>query len=253
MGSILCLETSSRICSVAIGSNGVIIACQESEHGNAHSSVLTGLVERSLQQAGMELPGIDAVAVSMGPGSYTGLRLGVATAKGFCYALDKPLISVPTLKSLALGMRGYLESESQEGRLPSDHPFMQANDFFRVPYLLCPMLDARRMDVYCAVYDKSMLELLPVSAQIISPGSFSDLLPGNRIIFAGEGASKCKTNLDYSQNSFFLDDFKLSARFLYPLADEKFGRHEFENLAYFEPHYLKDFVAGKPRVKGLKE
>ena len=241
MGSILCLETSSRVCSVAIGCNGVILACQESEHGNAHSSVLTGLVERSLQLAGMELRGIDAVAVSMGPGSYTGLRIGVATAKGFCYSLDKPLISVPTLKSLALGMRAYLEAGSPEGRLPSDHPSIRATDFSRVPYLLC------------AVYDKSLTELFPVSAEIISPVSFSDLLKGNSIVFAGEGASKCKTNLDYSPSSFFLDEFKLSARFLYPLADEKLGRLEFENLTCFEPHYLKDFVAGKPRVKGLKD
>jgi len=253
MGSILCLETSSRVCSVAVGFNGKILACIESEQGNSHSSVLTGLVERTLRRGGMELSGVDAIAVSMGPGSYTGLRIGVATAKGLCYSLDKPLIPVPTLKSLALGIREYLEIKSLSGLFPSDHPVRVSDDFFLIPYLLCPMLDARRMEVYCAVYDNSLVELVPVSAQIIGPDSFSELLLNNRMVFAGEGALKCKPSLDGNPNSFFLEDFGHSARFLYPLADEKFRKHEYENLAYFEPFYLKDFIAGKPRVKGLKD
>jgi tRNA threonylcarbamoyladenosine biosynthesis protein TsaB len=237
MGSILCLETSSRVCSAVIGSDGNMVACYESEQENAHSSALTGLIDQALHQAQMELSGLDAVAVSMGPGSYTGLRIGVATAKGFCYALNKPLISVPTLRAMALGILEQIKLHEPQGRAPD---------------LVCPMLDARRMEVYCAVYDQSLNEIFPVSAQIINSGSFSDLLGKSRILFAGEGAFKCKPFLGINQNSFFLDDFKLSARFLYPQANEKFIRGEYENPAYFEPCYLKDFVAGKPRVKGLK-
>ena len=232
MGSILCLETASRICSVAIGKDGGILSCQDSELENAHSSRLTYLIEQALHEAGVELPGLDAIAVSMGPGSYTGLRIGVAAAKGFCYALDKPLIAIPTLKSLAYWMR----EQSGTGQA-----------------LLCPMLDARRMEVYTAVYDRALNEVCPVSAEIITKDSFSNLLGSGKVIFAGEGAAKCKSLLGHHKNSVFVDDFRLSAGSLYPLALEKFRLQAFENLAYFEPYYLKDFVAGKPKVKGLKD
>ncbi|MCX6287809.1 MAG: tRNA (adenosine(37)-N6)-threonylcarbamoyltransferase complex dimerization subunit type 1 TsaB [Bacteroidetes bacterium] len=231
MGSVLCLETSSGICSVAIGQDGRILSCHESEQKNAHSAQLTNLIDMALSDAGLGLPDMDAIAVSMGPGSYTGLRIGVAAAKGFCYALDKPMIAVPTLKALALGMRELAGS----------------GDF-----LLCPMLDARRMEVYTAVYDKSLNEIYPVSAEIITGESFADLLGSGTLIFAGEGAAKCKALLGTHEHSVFIDDFALSARFSYPLALGKFMHKAFENLAYFEPYYLKDFVAGKPRVKGLK-
>lgn len=231
MGSILCLETSSKVCSVAVGINGAISACRESEQENAHSSQLTYLIESALSDAGIKPASLDAVAVSMGPGSYTGLRIGVASAKGFCYALDKPLIAVPTLKSLASGMR--------QRSLPANA-------------MLCPMLDARRMEVYAAVYDMSLNEVLPVSAEIITPDSYAGLLAAGSVVFAGEGAGKCRPLLGEHPNALFLDSFRLSAAFLYSLALEKFMAGTFENLAYFEPYYLKDFVAGKPRVKGLK-
>jgi len=231
MGPVLCLETSSGICSVAIGNDGRILSCHESEEKNAHSTQLTGLIDKALCEAGLVLTNLKAIAVSMGPGSYTGLRIGVAATKGFCYALDRPMIAVPTLKALALGMREIAGSGAS---------------------LLCPMLDARRMEVYTAVYDKYLNEIRPISAEIITGGSFADLLETNRMIFAGEGASKCKTLLSFHEHSSFIDNFTLSARFLYPLALEKFSLGAFENLAYFEPYYLKDFVAGKPRVKGLK-
>ena len=127
MGSILCLETSSNVCSVAVGNDGLILSCLESETGNAHSARLSELIEKSLQEAGFNLKDLDAIAVSMGPGSYTGLRIGVAAAKGFCYSLDKPLIAIPTLKSLASGMCQIAGTGNG---------------------LFCPMLDARRMEVY---------------------------------------------------------------------------------------------------------
>jgi len=230
MGSILCLETSSKVCSVAIGKDGKTLSCQESELENAHSSQLTALIKIALHDAGLELQGLSAIAVSMGPGSYTGLRIGVAAAKGFCYSLDKPLIAIPTLKALAYGMR------EKTGTLG---------------VLLCPMLDARRMEIYTAVYDRSLNEVLPVSAEIITEDSFAGLLESGTVVFAGEGALKCRPLLGNHKNAIFFDDFRLSARFLYPLAFEKFRNGTFENLAYFEPYYLKDFVAGKPRVKGL--
>ena len=231
MGSILCLETSSRVCSVAVGKDGRLLSCRESERENAHSSLLTELIDNTLKEAGILLSDLDAIAVSMGPGSYTGLRIGVASAKGFCFALDKPLIAVPTLKALAAGMREAYRPE--EG-------------------LLCPMLDARRMEVYTAVYDLDLAEINPVSAEIITETSFEDLLSSGRVIFAGEGAAKCEPLLGSNRNSVFIDDFRLSAGYLYPLAMEKYRVSEFENITYFEPFYLKDFVAGKPRVKGLK-
>jgi tRNA threonylcarbamoyladenosine biosynthesis protein TsaB len=232
MGSVLCLETSSKVCSVAVGNEGLVLSCRESETANAHSSQLSELIEKALLEAGLGLKDLDAVAVSMGPGSYTGLRIGVAAAKGFCYSLDRPLIAIPTLKSLAFGMHQSVDT---------------ANAF------LCPMLDARRMEVYTAVYDCNLNETRPVSAEIVTPDSFKDLLDSGNVVFGGEGASKCKPLLGHHKHSVFLDDFRLSARFLYPLAVEKFNLGQFENLAYFEPYYLKDFVAGKPRVKGLKD
>lgn len=231
MGSILCLETSSGVCSVAVGRDGSILSFNESDQRNAHSTQLTGLIQKTLDDASLELSQLDAIAVSMGPGSYTGLRIGVASAKGFCYAQEKPLIAVPTLKALALGMR------EKTGLVKG---------------LFCPMLDARRMEVYTAVYDSSLSEIRPVTAEIITADSFADLLASGVVIFAGEGAEKCKPFLGANKHSFFLNDFKLSATFLYPLALEKLNHRAFENLAYFEPFYLKDFVTGKPRVKGLK-
>lgn len=230
MGSILCLETSSHACSVAVGIDGNVISCHESEQENAHSSQLTTLIDKALSAAGIELSALDAIAVSMGPGSYTGLRIGVAAAKGFCYALDKPLISVPTLKALAYGIR----EKAGAGQ-----------------FLLCPMLDARRMEVYTALFDMNLNEIRKVSAEIITENSFGEFLSNTEVIFAGEGSAKCKTLIAYHKNSVFIDNLKLSARFSYPLALEKFNAALFENLAYFEPFYLKDFVAGKPKVRGL--
>ena len=230
MGSILCLETSSRACSVAVGLDGVILSCCESEQENAHSSQLNTLIEAALSEARIELPAIDAFAISMGPGSYTGLRIGVAAAKGFCYSLDKPLMSVSTLKSLAYSMREMTGDRES---------------------LLCPMLDARRMEVYTALFDWNLNEICQVTAEIITEDSFAEYLSNTKIIFAGEGSAKCKTLIAHHKHAFFIDDLKLSARFLYPLALEKFNAARFENLAYFEPFYLKDFVAGKPRVRGL--
>jgi tRNA threonylcarbamoyladenosine biosynthesis protein TsaB len=230
MPGILCIETSSTVCSVAFGVEEQVLSVRESFEPNAHSARLSELISGALHDARKEFSDIDAVAVSKGPGSYTGLRIGVAAAKGICYALDKPLISVSTLRSMAEGMK---RSDLPPGAF------------------LCPMLDARRMEVYTAVFDQVCNILKEVSAEIIGEDSFKQFLDSGPVVFAGEGSGKCKPVLGAHPNARFLDDFLLSASSLYLLALKKFRNREFEDLAYFEPYYLKDFVAGKPRVKGI--
>jgi tRNA threonylcarbamoyladenosine biosynthesis protein TsaB len=235
LSTILSIETATNVCSVALSRNGQLISLRESSVKNAHSSVLTTFIEECLRSAGVESSEIDAVAVSEGPGSYTGLRIGVATAKGLCYALEKPLISVPTLKSMAAGMINSL--------LVTRHSSLVT--------LLCPMIDARRMEVFSAIYGSGLEEIRETRAEIIDGSSFMDILKEHTIFFAGDGAAKCKPFLQGNKNAHFLDDFLISARYMIGLAEEKFLCGTFENLAYFEPRYLKDFIAGKSRVKGL--
>jgi tRNA threonylcarbamoyladenosine biosynthesis protein TsaB len=256
---LLTIETASRVCSVALARDGTIIGTRESSAPNAHSAVLTIFISELLAEAGIQPAALDAVAVSMGPGSYTGLRIGVATAKGLCYAIDKPMIAVPTLLGMAKGMQpacrtgrdaGYRMQETplllkEKGLGDEVHPLGDE-------LLFVPMLDARRMEVYCAVYDSNLAEIMPTEAKIIDENSFADLLSAVPVIFAGEGAEKCRTLLGEHPNAQFIQGFEASAKYLVPQAMERYKKGQFENLAYFEPFYLKDFVAGKPRVKGLR-
>lgn len=230
MALILCIETATDVCSTALLHDGKILGTRESSIRNAHSAMLTVFIDELIKSSGSLITDLDAIAVSMGPGSYTGLRIGVATAKGLCYALGKPLIAVPTLQAMAAGIPP-----------PAS----------RIPHLTCPMIDARRMEVYCAVYDQEGNELREVRAEIIGEGSFGDLLENNFIVFGGDGAEKCRHLLGAHPNALFLDDFQTSARFMNSQANNKYLQRDFVDLAYFEPFYLKDFVAGKPRVKGL--
>ena len=215
---------------MALARDGVLLGIRESSAPNAHSAVLTLFIGELLATVNIEPTALDAIAISMGPGSYTGLRIGVATAKGLCYAIGKPMIAVPTLLGMARGM---------------------TDGGSHIP-LLCPMLDARRMEVYCAVYDSALTEVMATEAKIIDEYSFTDLLSATPVIFAGEGAEKCRSLLGDHPNARFIHGFEASAKYLVPLAMERYNKGEFENLAYFEPFYLKDFVAGKPRVKGLR-
>ncbi|MFH1161306.1 MAG: tRNA (adenosine(37)-N6)-threonylcarbamoyltransferase complex dimerization subunit type 1 TsaB [bacterium] len=232
MSLLLAIETATPVCSVALARDGECVAIRETTSANAHSSLLTIYIEQLFQEAGYRYQDLDAVAVSMGPGSYTGLRIGVAAAKGLCYALEKPLIAVPTLQAMAEGMNCQLPIAN-------------------CPLLICPVIDARRMEVYCAVYNEQLEEIRPTDAVILHENSFQDLLSNHVMIFGGTGAQKCKPLLAGQPNAVFLDNFQASAGYLIPLAEKRFFTGHFENLAYFEPFYLKDFVAGKPKVKGL--
>jgi tRNA threonylcarbamoyladenosine biosynthesis protein TsaB len=227
MALILNLETATTACSVALGRNGKLLALKELNADYTHAENLTIFIEDVLQQADLRLQDLDAIAVSKGPGSYTGLRIGVSTAKGLCYSLDKPLIAINTLQHMAQAM---LRSALPEA----------------ASSLLCPMIDARRMEVYCAVY-KNEEELLPTSAEIIDEHSFAALLKDNSILFFGDGASKCKSVLSQNKHALFMDDFYPSAKDMIALSEKAFAEKAFEDVAYFEPFYLKDFVAGKKK------
>ena len=225
---ILQIETATAACSVALAENGRVIACSEANQRNIHAEKITLFIDEALTITGKTYADIDAIAVSSGPGSYTGLRIGVSAAKGLCFALDKPLIAVETLESMA---NGFLAQNSV------------SNDT-----LLCPMIDARRMEVFTAVFDSAGNRVQPTSAEIINENSFASILAGNQIIFFGDGAEKCRKVLESHPNAQITGDFVNSAKHLTVKAYEKYLAKEFEDVAYFEPYYLKDFIAGKKSV-----
>ena len=228
MALILQLETSTISCSVALSIDGKTIAVKELAERNVHASHLTVFIEEMMLETGYSMTDLDAVAVSMGPGSYTGLRIGVSTAKGLCYALDLPLIAINTLQSMAYGFISLYDDKS---------------------VLYCPMIDARRMEVYSAIFNYQLEEVLPVEARIIDEDSFSDLLKNQQIVFFGDGAMKCQEVLAGNSNAIFVPEFLNSAKDLSFMAAFKFQQKEFEDVAYFEPFYLKDFLVTQPRKK----
>ena len=235
MSLILNIETATGVCSVALTRNGKLIGLLESSTKNSHSSVLTIFIQDVAKNAGVDLSDLDAVSVSEGPGSYTGLRIGVAAAKGLCYALEKPLMAVNTLAAMAVGMPNALSLSTKR----DDH------------YLYCPMIDARRMEVFCAIFDENGKEIRETRAEIVNEDSFMEYLSNRKMIFAGDGASKCQSLFEKHPNAVFLSNFQASAKYMIPISEQKYSQKHFEDLAYFEPYYLKDFIAGKPRVKGL--
>jgi tRNA threonylcarbamoyladenosine biosynthesis protein TsaB len=230
---ILLIETATNACSVGLIAGDEIVAIEESRDQRSHAEMITIFSQRVMQRAGFEFSQLDAIAVSKGPGSYTGLRIGVSTAKGFCFAHDLPLIGIETLYAMASGMAGTDKR-------------MQAAD------LLCPMIDARRMEVYAALYDQKMNPIMPTAAVIIDENSFAKHLSEGKIWFFGDGAAKCRQSFADQANALFIDDVLPSAAFMKAAAIAAFDAGDFEDVAYFEPFYLKDFVAGIPRVKGLR-
>lgn len=236
MAHILNIETSTEVCSVTLASNGQLLYKKESTEGLNHSKVLTVFIDDLFKENNLKTKSIDAVAVSKGPGSYTGLRIGVSVAKGLCYGLSIPLISVNSLEVLGI----YAAQNLSEYVLPNDG----------IPVLFCPLIDARRMEVYTSLYNLQGEELRPVSAEIIDEHFLSDLLENHKILFFGNGAEKCK-NIIKHKNAFFEGPMLTSAQFMQSISERKFNNGEFENVAYFEPFYLKNFVATIPRNKIL--
>ena len=235
MALILNIETSTEVCSVNVSENGNLLFEKESREGLNHSELLTVFIEELFNENNLVINSLDAVAVSKGPGSYTGLRIGVSVAKGLCYALGKPLIGIGTLEAM-----GIYTSQNAENYFPEASTEKNL--------LFCPMIDARRMEVYTALYNTKGEVVEPVSAKIIDDNSFSTQLQDNKILFFGNGARKCKEALNHP-NALFLGPEKASARFMQKLAVEKYNKNIFEDVAYFEPFYLKNFIATVPKNK----
>lgn len=222
MACILHIETSTDVCSVALSEDGAVLFSKEDFDGPQHAVTLGVYIDEVLSMADSHAKPIDAVAVSCGPGSYTGLRIGASMAKGICYGRSIPLIALPTLKVMSVPV--LLMDE-----LPEDA-------------LLCPMIDARRMEVYAAIYDRALNPVKEVSADIISADSYAEYLEQHPVYFFGNGAAKCKEVITHP-NARFVDGIQPLARWMFPLADRQFLDGTFQDVAYFEPFYLKEFVA----------
>jgi len=222
MSLILNIETATKNCSVSLAENGKIIALKEVNDGTySHAENLHVFIQDVLKEANKILKNLDAVAVSKGPGSFTGLRIGVSSVKGLCYALDIPLIAISTLQALAL------QVNKEEG-------------------LVIPMLDARRMEVYSAVFSSDNSQVREIQAQVLDENSFTSYLNENTVYFIGDGVVKTKEIITHKK-AFFIDDKLPSANEMAQLSYEKFQQKNFEDVAYFEPFYLKDFVTTAKR------
>lgn len=233
MSYILCIETATEICSVALSENNKLLAFSDSQTANSHASQLHVLVENVLTKSGVKLQQLDAIAVSKGPGSYTGLRVGVSAAKGYCYALNIPLISINTLQSLAQQVVLKSELDKSNSKI-----------------LLCPMLDARRMEVYCGLYDFSLHEIEVTQAIVVDENFQNSKFTDFKVLLFGNGSEKCKLIIQ-NPNAIFIDEIKCNAKSMIELAANKFQKKEFEDVAYFEPFYLKDFVGTVSKKKSV--
>ena len=226
---LLHIETATDVCSVALTQGTEVLGVKESADGNSHSKNLLPFIDSVLKEANHVQQDLQGVVVSIGPGSYTGLRIGVSTAKGIAYSLNIPVIAVSTLESIAQGAKLHAGANNCD---------------------IVPMIDARRMEVFAARYDSNMNLLDDVAAVIVDENAYSELLREKEVLFCGNGMPKCKELLSQFPNARFAD-FTLSAQYMLPAALKKWEAKDFADTAYFEPFYLKEYVAGKPNVKGL--
>ena len=227
MSCILNIDTSTNVCSVAVSQDGGCIFEKEDHSGPNHAEQLGSFVDQALSFIDNHAIPLDAVAVSCGPGSYTGLRIGVSMAKGICYGRDVKLIGVPTLEILCVPV--LLQEKIKEENA-----------------LLCPMLDARRMEVYAQIFDRSLKEIRPIHADIVETDTYKSYLDERPVYFFGNGAMKCKDIINHP-NAHFIEGIEALAKNIFPLAEKRIAEEKFENVAYFVPFYLKDFVAKLPQ------
>jgi len=234
MALILNIETSTEVCSVALARDGVVIHSRENLTGQNHAMLVTVFIEELLAESNLAIEQLDAVAVSGGPGSYTGLRIGVSVAKGICYASRLPLISITSLEAMA-------------------HHVIHDPDHYQLPktnnVLFCPMIDARRMEVYTAFYDKEGRQVRDIQADIIDHQSYLPFLENNLVLFFGNGSAKCREAINHP-NAIFINGIITRAENMIPLSERDFQLKKFVDIAYYEPFYLKDFIATIP-VKNI--
>ncbi len=226
MPTFILIETATEVCSSALSVDNEIIIFKQNREQQSHATSLGVFVEDMMQYARDKKNNIDAVAVSCGPGSYTGLRIGVSQAKGLSYGLGIPLIAIPTPKIMASILKNQVEKET----------------------ILCPMIDARRMEVYATFFDSELNIIRKTAADIITEDSYADILENNKVAFFGNGAEKIKKTLDH-ENAIFIDGVKSLASSMMELALEAYNNKMFVDSAYFEPFYLKEFVATVPKNK----
>ena len=226
MSTILHIETSTDVCSVAVSEDSQVIFHQEDHSGPNHAERLGTMVDEALSFTDNHAIPFDAVAVSCGPGSYTGLRIGVSMAKGICYGRDLKLIAVPTLELLCVPI------------LLREIPEEDA--------LLCPMLDARRMEVYAGIYDRGLRTVREIRADIVDENTYKEYLDEHPVYFFGNGAKKCISTINHP-NAHLIDGIEPLAKWMQPLAEKRYLNEQFEDVAYFVPYYLKDFVAKLPK------
>ncbi len=222
MSCILNIETSTDVCSVAVSQDGAVIFSEADHSGPNHAVKLGQFVDQALSFIDSHAIPLDVVAVSGGPGSYTGLRIGVSMAKGICYGMDAQLVSVPTLEVLAVPVLLFKDIEDDA--------------------LLCPMIDARRMEVYAAVYDRALHELRPIQADVVDQDTYLPFLEQHPVYFFGNGAAKCMDTINHP-NARLIEGIVPQAKYMFPLAEKRIAQEQFEDVAYYVPFYLKDFVA----------
>lgn len=226
MSCILNIETSTDVCSVSVSQDGACIFSQEDHEGPNHAVKLGTFVDEALSFVDSHAIPLDAVAVSCGPGSYTGLRIGASMAKGICFGQDLKLIAVPTLELMAVPV--LLREEVEDGAL------------------LCPMIDARRMEVYSAVYDRALHEVRGIQADVVDAETYREYLDRGPVYFFGNGAEKCMEVINHP-NARLIKGVEPLAKWMFPIAERRIAQEKYEDVAYFVPFYLKDFVAHQPK------